>query len=60
MVKDFTLITGQGIHSRKPFEPVLRPAAQDMFLEEFDPPLKTHFVPGNKGRLEVRFRREAL
>lgn len=53
VVKNFTFITGVGKHSRKPFEPVLRPAAQDMLLEEFDPPLATHLCEGNAGRLQV-------
>lgn len=54
VVKDFTFITGVGKHSKRPFEPVLRPAAQDMLLDEFDPPLATHFFDGNAGRLQVR------
>lgn len=53
MVRDFTIITGQGKHSRRAFEPVLRPAAQDMFLEEFDPPIVSRFEPKNLGRLKV-------
>ena len=53
VVRDFTIITGQGKHSRRAFEPVLRPAAQDMFLEEFDPPMVSRFEPKNLGRLKV-------
>ncbi|CAN0154988.1 unnamed protein product, partial [Laminaria digitata] len=53
VVRDFTIITGQGKHSRRAFEPVLRPAAQDMFLEEFDPPIVSRFEPKNLGRLKV-------
>ncbi|CAN0410387.1 unnamed protein product, partial [Ectocarpus sp. 8 AP-2014] len=48
------IITGRGRHSRQAFEPVLRPVAQDMLLEEFEPPLPTHFDPTNDGRLQVR------
>lgn len=53
VVHDFTFITGVGKHSKKPFEPVLRPAAQNMLLEEFNPPLETHFAEGNTGCLQV-------
>eukprot|EP00752_Nemacystus_decipiens_P007447 g6656.t1 len=54
VVRQFTIITGRGKHSRQAFEPVLRPVAQDMLLEEFDPPMPTHFDPTNDGRLQVR------
>lgn len=53
-MNEFTIITGRGKHSRQPFEPVLRPVAQDMLLEEFQPPIPTHFDPTNDGRLQVR------
>ncbi|CAN0490175.1 unnamed protein product, partial [Hapterophycus canaliculatus] len=53
VVREFTIITGRGKHSRQAFEPVLRPVAQDMLLEEFDPPIPTHFDPTNDGRLQV-------
>ncbi|CAM9902019.1 unnamed protein product [Scytosiphon promiscuus] len=54
VVREFTIITGRGKHSRQAFEPVLRPVAQDMLLEEFEPPIPTHFDPTNDGRLMVR------
>ncbi|CAN0387779.1 unnamed protein product, partial [Discosporangium mesarthrocarpum] len=54
VVCDFTLITGVGKHSKRPFEPVLRPAAANMFLTEFNPPLPTRLDSDNKGRLLVR------
>lgn len=54
VVREFTIITGRGKHSRQAFQPVLRPAAQDMLLEEFDPPIPTRFDPTNDGRLQVQ------
>lgn len=54
VVRQFTIITGRGRHSRHAFEPVLRPVAQGMLLEEFDPPIPTQFDPTNDGRLQVR------
>ena len=37
-----------------PFEPVLRPAMQEMLTKEFDPPLPCEIMPNNAGRIIVR------
>lgn len=54
MVKDFVFITGVGRHSAMPFEPVLRPAMQEMLTNDFDPPLPCQSVEGNWGRMVVK------
>lgn len=40
--------------SANPFEPVLRPAMQEMLERDFDPPLPCEPVRNNPGRLRVR------
>ena len=51
LLEDFVFVTGVGHHSPQK-GPVLRPALQEV-LAGFDPPLPTHEVQGNPGRLRI-------
>lgn len=52
-VKDLVLISGVGKGSLVPFRPTLRPAVQDMLVEQYYPPIDSTTQPGNAGRVVV-------
>ena len=48
-----TIVTGRGLRSALRLRPILRPAVQQMLVEEFYPPLGSSTVPWNTGALEI-------
>jgi Smr domain len=50
---ELMIITGKGVNSKLKLRPILRPAVQQMLVEEFYPPLATTTSPGNTGVLVI-------
>jgi hypothetical protein len=50
---ELMIITGRGMNSKLRLRPILRPAVQQMLVEEFYPPLGTTTSPGNTGVLVI-------